>query len=477
MDRQMILDYLVHDTQDKAAKHYRQKHFHMPGLYQALQRINDQREDKPALSALKNLPGEPDGAAEELQEIFGNDVSRISLVLAHRFPNRFFFYRASDLEDEIFEGLNFFSEVEDRFKLRFKRVGSGAGSFGRYLKLNEALLEFAGDRWPGQRKHQTHLMYLLYEGFGRLLRQTEWHQPYWLMATKEPYWHALNAGHDVTWSGGKDIRVGNHVFMYRTSPTAAITDIYKIKAGPRFIPWAGWGGFEVDMDKVCSLKKPIRFSEMKSDPDISQWFLVKRSMIDSRCVPVPPRVCNSLLARIPEDVRQKNGLLPVKEVDSGSLTGAAKSGDSPLSHPPTLATPDRAGLFSKEAEFEAKVIVPLLQRWGFRREAQHRIEFHTSGDDLIGRVDFRVNDHVGPLTLFEDKQQIVNDADLTQAVEQARTYALLLGLPSFVVASPEGMWLYRLYRDQETLVRQIPATMAQEQQEEAFKNTLLQLRQ
>ena len=475
MDRQMILDYLVQETQDKATRHYRQKHFRMPGLYQALWRINDQKEDEPAQLAVElaveSLPKEPDRAAEALQEIFANDVSRISLVLHHRFPDRFFFYRVSDLEKEIFEGLNFFSEVEDRFKLKFKRVGSGASSFVRYLKLNEALLEFARDRWPRQRDHQRYLMYLLYEGVGRLFRETEWHQPYWLMATKAPYWPALDAGRGVEWSGGKDIRVGNLTFMYRTGPTSAITDIYKIKAGPRFIPWAGWGGIEVDMEKVCPIKA-IHFSEMKSDPDISQWSLVKRSMIDSRCVPVPPRVCDSLLNTIPEDVREQNGLSPWSWDGPEPPTGG-----SSLSRPPTLATPDRAGLVSGEAEFEAKVIVPLLKRWGFRGEAQHRITFRTSGERRPSYADFQVSDHVGPLTLFEDKQRIVNDADLTLAVEQARTYALLLGLPSFVVASPEGMWLYRLDRNQETLVRQIPATMTQEQQEEAFKNALLQLRQ
>ncbi|HHY89790.1 MAG TPA: hypothetical protein GYA06_12830 [Chloroflexi bacterium] len=50
------------------------------------------------------------------------------------------------------------------------------------------------------------------------------------------------------------------------------------------------------------------------------------------------------------------------------------------------------------------------------------------------------NEH-GPLTLSEDNLRIRPGVpvDLEAAMNQARSNALLLGLPSFVVAAPEGM--------------------------------------
>jgi hypothetical protein len=91
-------------------------------------------------------------------------------------------------------------------------------------------------------------------------------------------------------------------------------------------------------------------------------------------------------------------------------------------------------------------------------------------------VDFLVSNDEGPVTLFEDKLRIISDEDLKPAVRQAKSYALLLGLSSFVVAAPEGMWLYALDRNQERLVEQLPVVQAREQLEKRFKDLLLSLR-
>jgi hypothetical protein len=55
------------------------------------------------------------------------------------------------------------------------------------------------------------------------------------------------------------------------------------------------------------------------------------------------------------------------------------------------------------------------------------------------------------LTLFEDKLRIANDEVLDLVMRQAKSYALMLGLPSFAVAAPEGLWIYSLVRNIETL--------------------------
>ena len=79
------------------------------------------------------------------------------------------------------------------------------------------------------------------------------------------------------------------------------------------------------------------------------------------------------------------------------------------------------------------------------------------------QIDYLVKDSNDEfLTLFENKIRIANEKELTQAVLQAKSYALQLGLNSFVVASPEGFWVYRLDRNKETPLAQISANKEKE---------------
>ncbi|MDP9438863.1 MAG: hypothetical protein M3P49_08975, partial [Actinomycetota bacterium] len=107
--------------------------------------------------------------------------------------------------------------------------------------------------------------------------------------------------------------------------------------------------------------------------------------------------------------------------------------------------------FASEADFEDQVVEPLLKRWGLGYQRQYRCRFRMGSQDLFGLVDFFVADGRGPITLIESKIRILNERELKQAREQGKSYALMLGLPSFVVASPEGMWVYSLRRNAETL--------------------------
>jgi hypothetical protein len=148
-----------------------------------------------------------------------------------------------------------------------------------------------------------------------------------------------------------------------------------------------------------------------------------------------------------------------------------------LSQLPTLATPEYSGRFGLEADFEKRVIVPLLKnRWQFKYKAQYTRPVWIGSQEHQLRVDFLISDDEGPVTLFEDKLRVISDEDLEPAVGQAKSYALLLGLPSFVVASPEGMWLYALDGDRERLVEPISQLKARSQQEAEFRELLLKLR-
>lgn len=92
-----------------------------------------------------------------------------------------------------------------------------------------------------------------------------------------------------------------------------------------------------------------------------------------------------------------------------------------------------------EETFEDVVVVPLLEQWGlsYMRQAP-------SPAPPRGRIDILVYDRspAQPLTLFENKRQIASAQALRQASAQGQRYACALGLPSFVVAAPAGLWVY-----------------------------------
>lgn len=125
-----------------------------------------------------------------------------------------------------------------------------------------------------------------------------------------------------------------------------------------------------------------------------------------------------------------------------------------------------------EATFEDLVVAPLLERWGltYVRQAASRAPAR-------GRIDFLVYDEpIGPpLTLFENKRQIASAQALAQAAAQAHGYARALGLPSYVVAAPAGLWIYASAGRQPALVQRISSLELLKQPNDALK-ILRQLR-
>ncbi len=452
MNKMLMLDWLLHDVDRYADGFYGaiSESRKDVSLEDALRELNNWRD----VTLPRALPKTPDRMIPTLRKHFRNKVTFISLVLNHYFPEEYLFYRVSALEDEIFEAFEFFSEIVPQFSVLSFR-GVGRTSFARYLRLNKVLFEFARVVWTDldQRQSQNRLAYFLYQGLGELFLEKSDYNRYWIMATKEQYFEALDSGEDVDWSGRKEMQIGDLVFMYRMSPRKAIADVYRIKDEPYFDPWGEWGGFVVPMEKVCAIED-ISFPEMKKDHILGKWGLVRKHFVGTVTEPVPHSMYNRLLDKIPETTRDEYG----------------------LEYEP-VATMESSGQFASEAEFEQKRIVPLLKHWGLKYQAQYPCLFRVGSQYHSGRVDFYVRDAAGPLTLFEDKVRIISDVELEPAVDQAKSYALLLGLPSFVVASPEGMWLYSLDRNQETLVRQVPASEFRDQQEEEFRDMLVRLRQ
>lgn len=464
MNKNLILEWLLLDVKEEADAYYAS--FQKMTLEEALYELNN-RKEVPLPGSLPKTSGK---MIRILRQHFNDNVTRISLVLNHSFPEQFLFYRVSKLEPEIFAGFEFFSDIIPEFRFSFSKIGKNG--FDRYLTLNETLLKYFHSVWPNLKKPQTRAAYFLYQGLGELFSEKSNYKRYWVMVgLDEIHSGSLDGkGKQVNWSGRKSIRPGDLVFIYRLAPRKAITNILRVKSEPYFDPKGAWDGFWVDLEKICTIPD-ITFTQMKDDPIISQWSTVRKNFQGTVTEPIPPIVYNRLLEKIPETVRTKYNLEPEK---IGALLQGPSSG---LSQYPTMPTPQFSGQFISEAQFEEEVIKPFLKRCGFKSQPQHLCHFCIGSQYHPTRVDAYVSDQQGPLTLFENKFRILKDEDLKLAVDQAKSYALQLGLSSFVVASPEGMWLYALEKNREALIEPIPANqMTSQQQEEEFKNLLLKLR-
>jgi thioredoxin 1 len=125
-----------------------------------------------------------------------------------------------------------------------------------------------------------------------------------------------------------------------------------------------------------------------------------------------------------------------------------------------------------EATFEDVVVVPLLKAWGFTYLRQA-----ASPRPARGRIDFLVYDQPSapPLTLFENKRQLVSPQALAQAAAQAHGYARALQVPSFVVAAPAGLWIYASTATAPVIARQFTSLELQ-QQRDSVPSILRQLR-
>jgi hypothetical protein len=102
---------------------------------------------------------------------------------------------------------------------------------------------------------------------------------------------------------------------------------------------------------------------------------------------------------------------------------------------------------------EDVVLIPLFAQWGWTVQRQAAC---TLGANQRGRIDLLVFDHpdAPPITLVESKRVIRGAYELQQAVTQAQAYARSLGLPSFLIAAPQGIWVYRCDGAQAVCVRQ-----------------------
>lgn len=121
-----------------------------------------------------------------------------------------------------------------------------------------------------------------------------------------------------------------------------------------------------------------------------------------------------------------------------------------------------------EERFEDAVLIPLLTGWGFGVERQVTCALPGRNRAERGRVDLLVRTHTGgpALALIESKRQIRGEDELSLAAQQAAAYARSLALPTFVVAAPRGVWVYRLKGERARLLRRLTSLELHQRPEE-----------
>lgn len=131
-----------------------------------------------------------------------------------------------------------------------------------------------------------------------------------------------------------------------------------------------------------------------------------------------------------------------------------------------------------EREFEIRIVEPLIGRLGFKHERQYRHRYKQGSQSSFLLIDHLVSDSDGRhLTLFENKRQLRHSKARAEAMRQARSYAKELNLTSFIVASPDGLWLYSVWLGREQLELECKSIAALSQHEAELRSLLLAIRQ
>lgn len=426
MNKHMLLDYLVSETEAKADAWWISRRCdtngHIYELAELAFEVNGRKGDVP----IPDPTGDPEIDATMLESSLGGNVSLVSFVLNAWYPSEYCFYRVSDAEQEIAAGLSYLADSNVSASLRplADRPWTGMPRNGleQYLFLNNAIMGFARETWPHEPVGRRHVLlaYFIYQELSALFRDPLDTSSYWLMVADPKYFRNDERDDEVEWSARKGVKTGDIVFMYRKSPVSAITDVYRVSSEPRVDPWSAWRGVWVDMKRVAHLDPGVTYATLKAAPELEAWPRLRGNLQGVMCEQLPYRYYNRILE-----------LMPAEAVTRACLV------------PELLTTPD-SGNYDNEADFEDKVVTKLIQGWAFRAVPQHAAVVWITGEPHPLRVDFLVQSQGRLVTLFEDKVAIPDDRTLRMASEQAKTYALQLALPSFIIAAPEGYWIYRL---------------------------------
>lgn len=435
MNADVVLDWLIRDA--AAAK---------PGDFARFRTIDPQElidtvhfgiDDAPRMlqNLDKDTPNSAFGRVARSKGL-GARLTDASAALARLHPEHFLLWRAPYYDRELFDGLAFLSTAEPRLSFSFDRFGSGQVALKRWRKVGDTLLELAGEWWPRETSRrrllpggpdpfarQLKLWHFLYEGLIPLhVRRGEGERA-WLVGGKDGDYTDWEPD-DLHWSGRMEMAAGETVYMYRMGKATAITDVYSVAERPRINPLAPWRACTVKLQRVARIE-PLRFADMKADPILGQWGLIKRNLRGLVAEALPPRSRRRL-----ERLIREGAPLPERKAATSSGPGSVEE---------QLV----AGDFVDEDDFCTNFIAPLLAKHRLRTRRERACDFHVGSQCYHCRIDFLVRDQEKRLlTIIEAKRTLTKLEDVKRAARQGRSYALQVGSPSFVVMAPEGCWVY-----------------------------------
>lgn len=358
--------------------------------------------------------------ADAIWGFFDNRVDLASLSLFARSPDDFLLMRDLGFQDEVFGGLSLLAEDFPYLRLPFRRMSGVARS--RYEQFNDAVQRLARDLWPDAGGRPARLMALVYRVLPELVRHRDGAFRAWVGVTAQR--HNIKAILDPTedeknWSAVRRAQPRDLYFVYCASPVRAMRAVFNIAERPKCDPFGAWYGHWVDMDRRQLFT--LSFAEMKADPVLGKWSAIRRQFQGITLEQILPAVYAHL-----------RDLLVARGVDGATLP--------PVDVADFLTADD----FESEKDFETRRIKPLLKELGFGRSLyQAECPFRVGSQVYHCRVDFLVKTPQGRvISLFENKKSTKGYRRLEDAYEQARSYALQLDTPSFVVAAAESLHLY-----------------------------------
>ena len=240
----------------------------------------------------------------------------------------------------------------------------------------------------------------------------------------------------VDWCINSKAKRGDIALMYHLAPRSAFVGVYRCYSDAYHDPfqprwWTGGRGELTDCIQIPS----ISAKEMRIDPVLKDWGLVKRSFVGMLQVEVPPPVWNRL-----------KQLISQKDVAIGELLDRYMTASGGVHSIATI------GEHLSEKEVEDTLVLPLLKLLGWNLQSnlvrQHEMDIKIgSGRPKRVRADFvGFRDALGSeaLMVIETKAKVRTDAELSAAREQCESYAGKLRCRRFAVAAPEGLWVYEM---------------------------------
>lgn len=238
------------------------------------------------------------------------------------------------------------------------------------------------------------------------------------------------------WSINPEARRGDIVMMYCLRPRSAIIAIYRCGSDAYEDPmWEPWGKNQWAELRDRIAIPQITLQEMKKDRILKDWSLVRTQFKGM----LRHRVSNVVWDRIKEIVMEKDDEI------GKQLSEYSKSAKG-------IRTIHSAKSNITELAFEEQILIPLLQDLGWQLDKsikrQHEMRIKVGSGfpqraiaDFVGFSDTLERQTI---LIVENKRQITTEKHLRDAVEQCESYAGKLRCSRFVIAAPQGIWVYNL---------------------------------